>query len=265
MVVANWKMHGSRAFVDAFARAWSDPPAHVDTVFCPPFGYLRALMLAMKDASAGFGVQNLSAQPAGALTGEHAAEMAWDLGARFAIVGHSERRRRFAETDADVAAKFDAALHAGLQPILCVGETAAERRSEATQAVVLGQLDAVVEHCGVAGFAEAAIAYEPVWAIGSGRTATPAEAQQVHASIRRHLTALDPSLAGLRLLYGGSVSASNAAELLAETDIDGALVGGASLDAREFRAICCAAREAPARGSEMTDARNKPKHRSSRN
>lgn len=240
MVVANWKMHGSLGAVDAFAAAWSDPPAPVETVLCPPLGYLQPLTLALKDASTRFGVQNVAAQTAGAVTGEHAAEMARDLGATFAIVGHSERRRLFAETDADVAAKFAAALRAGLRPILCIGETAAERRDGATHAVVLGLLDAVLRHCGVAAFADAAIAYEPVWAIGSGRATTPAEAQEVHAAIRQHLTNLAPSLAKTPLLYGGSVSAANAADLLAETDIDGALVGGASLDAKEFGAICCA-------------------------
>lgn len=240
MVVANWKMHGSREFVDDFAAAWSDPPAQVDAVLCPPFGYLQPLILALKEARVGFGVQNVSAQPPGAVTGEHAAEMARDLGATFAIVGHSERRRLFAETDADVAAKFGAALRARLKPILCVGETADERRDGATRAVVLRQLDAVVRHCGVAAFANAAIAYEPVWAIGSGRAATPADAQQVHGAIRQQLTTLHPSLTSLPILYGGSVSAANAADLLAETDVDGALVGGASLDAKEFGAICSA-------------------------
>ena len=241
-IVANWKMHGSRRQVDTFAAAWRDPPAHVETVICPPFGYLQPLALALNDTRVRFGVQNLSPDPAGAVTGEHAAEMAWDLGARFAIVGHSERRRLFAETDVVVAAKFEAALRARLTPILCVGETLAERREGVAHRVVLHQLDAVVDRCGSEAFANSAIAYEPVWAIGTDEPATPAQAQEMHAVIRRHLAKLDAALSKRqRLLYGGSVNAANAAMLMAEADIDGALVGGASLDATEFMAICCAA------------------------
>ena len=247
LVVANWKMHGSVAFVDDYAAGWQAPPPQVDAVLCPPFAYLPRLAAALDGRRARFGVQNVAAQPAGAFTGEHAAPMAHDLGAEFAIVGHSERRALFAETDAVVAAKFAAARDAELVPILCVGETLAERRAGRARDVVLGQLDAVVDHCGASALADAVLAYEPVWAIGSGETASPAQAQEMHAVLRQRVAeVLGDAAASVRILYGGSVNAVNAGALLAGPDVDGALVGGASLDAAEFAAICCAvASEAP--------------------
>ena len=246
LVVANWKMHGSATFVADYAAGWQAPPRQVDAVLCPPFAYLPRLAAALDGRRARFGVQNVAAQPAGPFTGEHAAPMARDLGAEFAIVGHSERRALFAETDAVVAAKFAAARDAGLVPILCVGETLAERRAGRARDAVLGQLDAVVDHCGVSALVDAVLAYEPVWAIGSGETASPAQAQEMHAVLRRRVAEVLGDAAGVRILYGGSVKAANAGALLAGPDVDGALVGGASLDAAEFAAICCAvASEAP--------------------
>lgn len=247
LVVANWKMNGSATFVDAFAASWQEPPRTIDAVVCPPLAYLQRLAQAMAGCSVRYGVQNVAAQPAGAFTGEHAAPMARDLGAEFAIVGHSERRALFAETNAVVARKFAAAKDAGLVPILCVGETLAERRAERAQRVVLEQLDAVVDHCGAPALIDAVLAYEPVWAIGSGETASPAQAQEMHEVLRRRMTeVLGSSASSVRILYGGSVKAANAGALFAQPAVDGALVGGASLDAAEFAAICFAvAPEAP--------------------
>ena len=246
LVAGNWKMHGSSEALAAFGAAWQFGSAAVDVLLCPPFGYLRqaAPLLAH---GVQLGAQDVAAAAAGAFTGEHSAAMAKDLGATFAIVGHSERRRLFGETDAVVAAKFAAAARAGLVPILCVGETLAERRAGAARAVVLRQLDAVLRHAGTAAPEPAVVAYEPVWAIGTGETASPEVAQAMHATIRAHLSegsALRGE--GTRVLYGGSVHAGNAAALFAAPDVDGALVGGASLDAREFAAICCAAAPPPA-------------------
>ena len=247
LVVANWKMNGSAAFVDAFAASWQEPPHTVDAVVCPPLAYLQRLAQAMAGHRVRFGVQDVAAQPAGPFTGEHSAPMARDLGAEFAIVGHSERRALFAETNTVVASKFAAAKDAGLVPILCVGETLAERRAERAQQVVLDQFDAVIDRCGAAAMADAVLAYEPVWAIGSGETASPAQAQEMHEVLRRRMTeVLGGSASSVRILYGGSVKAANAGALFAQQDVDGALVGGASLDAAEFAAICCAvAPEAP--------------------
>ena len=240
-MAGNWKMHGTAAALAAFAAAWRPAPAAVDVLLCPPLGYLRqAAPLGAQGVQ--LGAQNVAVAPGGAFTGEHSAEMARDLGAAFAIVGHSERRRLCGETNAVVAAKFAAAQRAGLVPILCVGETLAERQRDSARSVVLGQLDAVLRHAGAAAFETAVVAYEPVWAIGTGETASPADAQAMHAAIRGHLArAAGAAAEGVRILYGGSVNGGNAAALFAAPDVDGGLVGGASLDAREFAAICCAA------------------------
>lgn len=237
LLVANWKSHASKSFVDRFAALWRAPPSLVDVVICPPWGYLQRLAAAL-DGDARFGVQSTSAEPEGAFTGEHAAEMARDLGAEFAIVGHSERRRLFGETDALVARKFQAARRASLTPILCVGESAAERRRGDAEATVRAQLDGVTALGGADALAGAVIAYEPVWAIGTGETATPEQAQAMHRFIRGRLP--DAGRA-TRVLYGGSVNANNATALFAQADVDGALVGGASLDPAAFSAICSAA------------------------
>ena len=233
-------MHGDTTQVATFAAAWSDGPAHVDVVLCPPLAYLSLLATALRGRHIRLGAQNIWVAPAGAFTGEHAAEMARDLGAEFAIVGHSERRGQFDETNALVAAKFQAAKRAGLSPILCVGETAVQRQRDVAVCTVLKQLDAVVEEVGMDAFENAAIAYEPVWAIGTGQTATPRQAQEMHAAIRAYLSRRG-STAQVRLLYGGSVNLGNAAALFAEQDVDGGLVGGASLDVAQFSAICFAA------------------------
>ena len=247
LVVANWKMHASRRFVREFAASWAthDVPGPVDIVICPPTGYL-AHTVACGIAGVQFGVQNVAVEPSGAFTGEHAAEMAADLGSRFAIVGHSERRRLFAETNAVVGEKLRAAQRAGLVPILCVGETLSERDAGRESDVVMAQLEAGLSRSKPA--LDVVVAYEPVWAIGTGKIATPALAQVMHGRIRARLVELGYGVA-VRLLYGGSVNGDNASDLFAEPDIDGALVGGASLDAGAFARICRAAAIAPSRSS----------------
>ena len=223
-------MHGSRALLDAFAgRTFA---AGVETLVFPPNVYVAEAVA--RWPALGVGVQDVHAEPAGAFTGEVAAEMAAELGASHALVGHSERRRLFGEDNATVAAKYAAARRAGLVPILCVGETLEERRAGREEAVVLEQLEAVF---ATAPVADAVVAYEPVWAIGTGETATPAQAQAMHAAIRGALG--EPSL---RILYGGSVKPDNAAALFGEEEIDGGLVGGAALDPADFGAITEAAR-----------------------
>jgi triosephosphate isomerase len=189
------------------------------------------------------GAQDVSEREPGAFTGDVAATMLADVGCRWVIVGHSERRQLHGESDAVVAAKAEAALKAGLRPIVCVGETLAEREAGQTGAVVTRQLDAVLDRIGAAALARGALAYEPVWAIGTGRTATPAQAQEVHSGLRARVATRDPeTAAALRILYGGSVKPANAAELFTQADIDGGLIGGASLVADDFAAICAAAR-----------------------
>ena len=232
-------MNGTAQAVADYAAAWPAAPSDLDVVFCPPWPYLDRLVSALRGSGVRFGVQTTAVEPAGAFTGEHAAEMARDLGAEFVIIGHSERRRLYAETDAVVVAKFLAARRAGLTPILCVGETLEERRSGSAAAVVLAQLEAVDAGAGGSAWEDAVIAYEPVWAIGTGETATPAQAQEMHIVIREYLAGRRSAIAeGTRIVYGGSVNAANADDLFAQPDIDGGLVGGASLDALEFSAIC---------------------------
>jgi triosephosphate isomerase len=242
LVAANWKMNGSRAANERWLQEFRAAGAACETVVCPPLVYLPQLVQALAGTSAGVGAQNVSDRTAGAWTGEVAAEMLADAGAGWVIVGHSERRAAFGESDEIVAGKAERALAAGLRPIVCVGETLAQREEGRTRAVVSAQLAAVLARCPAARLAEGAIAYEPVWAIGTGRTATPEQAQEVHAAIRAQLAAQDPSSAArTRVLYGGSVKAGNAAELFSQPDIDGGLIGGASLVAAEFLAICAAA------------------------
>lgn len=235
-------MNGTAQAVADYAAVWPDTPPGIDVVFCPPWAYLDRLTSALHDRGVRFGVQTTAIESAGAFTGEHAAEMARDLGAEFAIVGHSERRRLYAETDAVVVGKFLAARRAGLTPIVCVGETLEERRGGNAAGVVLAQLDAIDDGARPSAWEDVVIAYEPVWAIGTGETATPAQAQEMHAAIREYLARRSSALAeGTRILYGGSVNAANADNLFAQADIDGGLVGGASLDAGEFSRICRAA------------------------
>lgn len=241
LVAANWKMNASVAAIDAFVRAWQGPPSDVDVVFCPPFGYVDRLAAAFT-GDVQIGVQDVGIETGGAFTGEHSAEMAADLGAAYCIVGHSERRAMHGEDDVVVAGKFRATLRAGLTPVLCVGETLSERRAGEAKETVLRQLDAVLNDSGAQPFAEAVVAYEPVWAIGTGVTASPAQAAEMHGTIRQRVAAEDAgAAAAVRIVYGGSVKAANAALLFAQDDIDGSLVGGASLDPREFATICAAA------------------------
>ncbi len=241
LVAANWKMNASVAAIGEFVREWQEPSGDVDVVFCPPFGYLDRLVAALA-GSVQFGVQDIGINAHGAFTGEHSAEMAADLGAAYCIVGHSERRAMHGEDDARVAAKFRATLRAGLTPVLCVGEALTERRAGRAEETVVRQLDAVLDDSGARSFADAVVAYEPVWAVGTGVVASPEQAAGMHRTIRARLAEDDAKVAATaRIVYGGSVKAAGAAMLFAQDDIDGGLVGGASLDPHEFAAICNAA------------------------
>ncbi|MGV8991015.1 MAG: triose-phosphate isomerase [Thiobacillus sp.] len=242
LVAGNWKMHGSLAENAALLSALKPALAGIDAVVCVPFPYLAQAQAELTGSSIAWGTQNLSEQAKGAFTGEVSAAMLLDFGCTYVIVGHSERRSLYGESDSLVASKYLAAQAAGLKPILCVGESLDERESGVTEAVVARQLDAVINAAGVASLANAVVAYEPVWAIGTGKTASPEQAQAVHAFIRNKIAALDAAVANqLVIQYGGSVKAANAAELMVQPDIDGGLIGGASLVAEEFVAICRAA------------------------
>lgn len=241
-VAGNWKMNGSLAENAALLAAIKPALAGIEAAVCVPFPYLAQVQAALTGSSIAWGAQNLSEQGKGAYTGEVSAAMLLDFACRYVIVGHSERRSLYGESDELVAKKYVAAQAAGLTPILCVGESLQERESGVTEQVVARQLDAVITAAGVTSLAKAVVAYEPVWAIGTGKTASPEQAQAVHAFIRGKIATLDAGVAaGLVIQYGGSVKASNAAELMAQPDIDGGLIGGASLVADEFIAICRAA------------------------
>lgn len=242
LIAGNWKMHGSIAMTRELVAAIeaAGPFPQVDVAVMPPFPYLPTALAVAETVAVG--AQDASAQAAGAYTGEVAAVMLREVGCRYVILGHSERRQYHAESDGLVAAKFKAVQAAGLTPILCVGETLAQRDAGDTDALVSAQLGAVIDAAGVDAFAHAVVAYEPVWAIGTGRTATPEQAQAVHALLRGVVAAKSAMIAGsLRILYGGSVKPNNAATLFAQTDIDGGLIGGASLVADDFVAIIRAA------------------------
>ncbi len=241
LVAGNWKMHGSLAENEALLSGVLAGLGSVKAgvAVCVPYPYLAQVQARLTGSAVAWGAQNLSQHGKGAFTGEVSAAMLKDFGCAYVIVGHSERRALYGESDEVVAEKFAAAQAAGLIPILCVGETLAERESGITEQVVARQLDAVIGKCGVAALAKAVVAYEPVWAIGTGKTATPEQAQAVHAFIRGKVFALDAAVAdGLIIQYGGSMKAANAAELLSQPDIDGGLIGGAALVAEEFLAIC---------------------------
>jgi triosephosphate isomerase (TIM) len=245
LVAGNWKMHGSLAanarLLDALKAGLGRGGGPACAV-CVPFPYLAQVSAALSATRIAWGAQNLSEHESGAYTGEVSGAMLKEFGCRFAIVGHSERRSLYGENDRRVAAKFVAAQRAGLTPILCVGETLEQRERRETENVVGSQLDAVLAVAGVAALAQASLAYEPVWAIGTGRNATPQQAQEVHAFIRARIAALDPGLAQrVTIVYGGSVKPGNAGELFAMPDVDGGLIGGASLVAEDFIAICAAA------------------------
>ena len=244
IVAGNWKLHGSRAFATELLGelAAGLPVAGVDVVVLPPLPYLGDLIEDFEGRGMGFGSQDVSCNQKGAYTGEVSAAMIADVGAAYGLVGHSERRQYHQEDSALVARKFVAARAAGLVPILCVGETLQQREAGQTEYVIVGQLEPVFELAGPTALDGAVVAYEPVWAIGTGRTATPEQAQAVHAFIRGEAAARDATIAGLLpLLYGGSVKPDNAAELFAQPDVDGGLIGGASLVAADFLAIAKAA------------------------
>ena len=243
MVAGNWKMHGSRAIAGELLGAIVAAGYHsIDVAVFPPAVYLAELVSAHGSSGVLIGAQDVSAHAQGAYTGEISAAMLRDVGCTHVLVGHSERRQYHAETNHQVAEKFVAAQAAGLIPVLCVGESLEQRDAGSTEQIIGKQLIAVIDHAGIAAFAKAVVAYEPVWAIGTGRTATPDHAQQVHAFIRDIFAKEDVKLSSsLRILYGGSVKASNASELFAEADVDGGLVGGACLIASDFVAICAAA------------------------
>lgn len=246
-VAGNWKMNGTRAgateLVAGIVRG-IESVANVEVALLPPFILIPAVaeLLKQTDGRITWGGQNLDNHTSGAYTGEVSGAMLRDFGCTFVIVGHSERRTLYGETDTMVAEKFEAAQAAGLTPILCVGETLVEREAGQTERVVQRQLDAVLDRSGVASMGATTLAYEPVWAIGTGRTATPEQAQAVHGFLRARIAARDAGVAaGLRILYGGSVKGANARELFSQPDIDGGLIGGASLQAEEFLTICRAA------------------------
>lgn len=240
-VAANWKMNGSRTTNDAWLidfTAGSGPLA-CDVVVCAPYVYLEQLRGVLNREQ--IGAQDVSQYRPGAHTGDVAAEMLIEAGCAWVIVGHSERRQQHGETDAIVAAKADRALQAGLRPIVCIGETLQQREMNQTDAVLGAQLRAVLDRIGADGLVRGVLAYEPVWAIGTGRTATPEQAQQVHRALRVQVGAGAAGAAdSLRIVYGGSVKPDNAAQLFAQPDIDGGLIGGASLVAADFLAICAA-------------------------
>ena len=245
LVVGNWKMHGSlpqNLELLQAVRKTSAGLSDVRCAVCVPFPYLDQARTALAGSPAAWGAQNVSQHAKGAYTGEVSAEMLKEFGCRYVIVGHSERRALFGEDDQTIALKAQAVIRAGMTPIVCVGETLPERDAGATESVVGRQLDAGLEQLGAQGVASIVLAYEPVWAIGTGKTATPEQAQSVHAFLRRRIAErCGPMPVQPPILYGGSVKSGNAAELFAMPDVDGGLIGGASLDAREFDAICRAA------------------------
>jgi triosephosphate isomerase (TIM) len=241
LVVGNWKMYGSRpANAELLAALLAARPFGADVAVCVPFVYLHETAATLAASELRWGAQDCSAHEQGAYTGEVSAAMLAECGCRYALVGHSERRAMHQESDALVAAKAQALLARGVTPIVCVGETLAQREAGETDAVVKRQLSAVIHqlaHCA----SEMVVAYEPVWAIGTGRTATPEQAQAVHLVLRAQLQAATGRAAQMKILYGGSVKADNAAILFAQPDIDGGLIGGASLKAADFITICRAA------------------------
>jgi len=257
LVAGNWKMHGSsemtvdlisgvaRRVLDA-ARLSEQKELGYDILVCPPAPYLCQAAISSESQPISIGAQNASQYGSGAYTGEMALSMLAEVGCEYVLLGHSERRELFKETDQDIAEKFAACLGhpSGITPLLCIGETLADRQAQKTEEVVAAQLDAVIEKVGIAGFANAVIAYEPVWAIGTGETASPEQAQEVHEFIRAKLHDLDADIAqSLRIVYGGSVKPDNAYELFTQKDIDGGLIGGASLDVESFAGICEAAQK----------------------
>ena len=237
LVVGNWKMHGSHAAnAELLQGILAARPLGAEAAVCVPFPYLSEVAVALANSGVAWGAQDVSAHVQGAYTGEVSASMLVEFGCSYAIVGHSERRAYHAESDQGVADKAKAALAKGITPIVCVGETLAQREAGETEAVVKRQLSAVIhalEQC----IGEIVVAYEPVWAIGTGKTASPEQAQEVHAAIRAQLAAATPRAKDMKILYGGSVKPDNASVLFSQPDIDGGLIGGAALKASDFVAI----------------------------
>ena len=246
LVAANWKMNGNLADIKVLldgVLAGIRKECAAEIAICPPFVYLAELALALQNSDIRLGAQTVSEHEAGAYTGEVSVSMLQDFGCQYVIVGHSERRHIYGESDKQVAAKFLAAVEGDLQPILCVGERLEERETGNTEEVIARQLDAVIALADIEAFQSAVIAYEPVWAIGTGKNASPEQAEEVHEFIRLRLARHDDAVAAsIRILYGGSVKADNAASLFSMANVDGGLIGGASLKADEFTSICHAAR-----------------------
>jgi len=245
LVAGNWKLNGNKQSVTSLIEGILGGIQDVnkaEVAVCPPYVYLPQVANMLKDSPIQWGAQNVSEHDSGAFTGEIAASMLTEFACKYTIIGHSERRSIYGETDNQIVQKFVALKTAGIRPILCVGELLEEREAGKTEEVVGRQVDAVLNVAGIEQFKNTVIAYEPVWAIGTGVTATPEQAQDVHAFIRQRLAAKDSDIAnGVQILYGGSVKPDNAAELFAKQDIDGGLIGGASLQADGFLSICCAA------------------------
>ena len=245
IIAGNWKMNGSRSSIkellDGIKAGMGDVKS-AEVAVCVPSIYLADVSEQLSGSKVAWGGQSLSTEASGAFTGEISADMLLDFKSEYVIVGHSERRTLYGETDQLVAEKFEVARKAGLKPILCIGESLEERESGITNDVCSRQINAVIELSGVEALVDGVIAYEPIWAIGTGKTATPEMAQETHAAIRKLIADKDASVAEkVRIQYGGSMNAANAAELLAMDDIDGGLIGGASLKAEDFLAICKAA------------------------
>ncbi|MCU7882209.1 MAG: triose-phosphate isomerase [Candidatus Thiodiazotropha sp. (ex Lucinoma aequizonata)] len=245
LVAGNWKMNGSlesvRSLLDGIKRGVGDVKS-AEVAVCPPCVFIPEAQKLLSGSDVAWGAQDLSTESSGAFTGEISASMLNDFACKYLIVGHSERRSYHAESDQQVASKYAVARAAGLIPILCIGETFEEREAGTTNEIVARQLDAVIDLEGIDALADGVIAYEPLWAIGTGMTATPEQAQEVHAFIRARVAAKSGSVAeGLRILYGGSMKPDNAKELIGKPDIDGGLIGGASLKAEDFMGICAAA------------------------
>jgi len=245
IIAGNWKMNGTRSSIKELlegVKAGMSDVKSAEVAVCAPSIYLADVSEQLSGSAVAWGGQNLSTEAKGAFTGEISAEMLLDFKCEYVIVGHSERRTLYGETDEIVAEKFEVARKAGLKPILCIGESLDERESGVTIDVCSRQINAVIEKSGVEALTDGVIAYEPIWAIGTGVTATPEQAQETHAAIRKMIAEKDASVAEkVRIQYGGSMNAANAAELLAMEDIDGGLIGGASLKAEDFLAICKAA------------------------
>ena len=245
LVAGNWKMHGSLQMTTDLISgvlAGTADMSNIEVLVCPSFPYLAKTADSIANSAILLGAQNMSEQLQGAFTGEVSASMLKDIGCQYVLVGHSERRELYGDTNELVAQKFAIAVEQGLIPIFCVGETLQQRNAGSTNQIIAEQLDAVLSKTAVQAFANAVIAYEPVWAIGTGETATPEQAQEVHAFIRQKLNELDETVAkGVQILYGGSVKPDNAVMLFSQQDIDGGLIGGASLKSEDFVAICQAA------------------------